>query len=43
MGEPGISLMQPDAFALSALNAVLNSFGGTLFDTLRTQEGLCYR
>ena len=36
-------MLAPDAFPLSVLNGVLNSFGGTLFDTLRTQEGLCYR
>lgn len=40
--EPGVSLLDADAFALSALNSVLNGFGGDLFDTLRTREGLCY-
>jgi zinc protease len=37
-----VSLLHPDAAPLSALNSVLNSFGGALFDTLRTREGLCY-
>ncbi|KAI8463240.1 MAG: Metalloenzyme, LuxS/M16 peptidase-like protein [Monoraphidium minutum] len=41
-GERGVSLLAPDAYALSALNGVLNSFGGSLFDTLRTRDGLCY-
>ncbi|GBF98119.1 peptidase M16 [Raphidocelis subcapitata] len=41
-GEPGVSLTHPDAARLSALNSVLNSFGGALFDELRTREGLCY-
>ncbi len=38
----GISLSDPDVFALDALGGVFNSFGGQLFDTLRSREGLAY-
>lgn len=40
--EPGISLSDPDVFALDSLDSVFNSFGGQLFDTLRSREGLAY-
>eukprot|EP00882_Tetradesmus_deserticola_P031586 GHRQ01035726.1.p1 GENE.GHRQ01035726.1~~GHRQ01035726.1.p1 ORF type:complete len:207 (+),score=74.32 GHRQ01035726.1:199-819(+) len=41
-GEPGISLSDPDCYALDVLAATLNGFGGTLFDELRTRQGLAY-
>ncbi|EFJ50946.1 hypothetical protein VOLCADRAFT_103741 [Volvox carteri f. nagariensis] len=40
--EPGISLSDPDLFALDVLGGIFNSFGGQLFDTLRSREGLAY-
>ncbi|KXZ52708.1 hypothetical protein GPECTOR_8g103 [Gonium pectorale] len=40
--EPGITLSDPDVFALDVLGGVFNSFGGQLFDTLRSREGLAY-
>lgn len=40
--EPGIALSDPDVFALDSLDSVFNSFGGQLFDTLRSKEGLAY-
>ncbi|WIA12269.1 hypothetical protein OEZ85_012331 [Tetradesmus obliquus] len=41
-GEPGISLSDPDCYALDVLASTLNGFGGTLFDELRTRQGLAY-
>ncbi|GIL98502.1 hypothetical protein Vretimale_3837 [Volvox reticuliferus] len=40
--EPGINLSDPDLFALDVLSGVFNSFGGQLFDKLRSREGLAY-
>eukprot|EP00897_Mesotaenium_endlicherianum_P006597 jgi/Mesen1/5966/ME000301S05093 len=42
MAELGTTLDDPDAFALDVLNSVLNSFGGRLFDQVRSREGLAY-
>ncbi|BDA43216.1 Uncharacterized zinc protease-like protein y4wB [Coccomyxa sp. Obi] len=42
MGEPGISLADPDSYALDVLGDILNSFGGRLFDQIRSREGLTY-
>ncbi|PNH03840.1 hypothetical protein TSOC_010067 [Tetrabaena socialis] len=42
LAEPGVTLADPDTFALDVLGGVFNSFGGTLFDTLRSREGLAY-
>ena len=38
MGEVGISLTDPDHYALDVLNDILNSFGGKLFDQIRSRE-----
>lgn len=38
MGEVGISLSDPDAPALDVLNEIFNSFGGSLFNELRSRE-----
>ncbi|GLC43089.1 hypothetical protein PLESTB_000864300 [Pleodorina starrii] len=40
--EPGISLSDPAVYPLDVLGGVFNSFGGQLFDTLRSREGLAY-
>lgn len=32
VAEPGVSLMDPDAYALDLLATTFNSFGGQLFD-----------
>ena len=40
--EPGIQLSDPDAAPLDVLSSIFNSFGGQLFDTLRSREGLAY-
>eukprot|EP00271_Cylindrocystis_brebissonii_P017773 TRINITY_DN4757_c0_g1_i5.p1 TRINITY_DN4757_c0_g1~~TRINITY_DN4757_c0_g1_i5.p1 ORF type:complete len:582 (-),score=97.67 TRINITY_DN4757_c0_g1_i5:607-2316(-) len=42
MGELGTTLEDPDVFALDVLNALLNGFGGRLFDEVRSREGLAY-
>eukprot|EP00877_Chromochloris_zofingiensis_P000718 jgi/Chrzof1/10647/Cz05g06170.t1 len=42
LAEPGISLFNPDVYPLDVLSSILNSFGGALFDTLRSREGLAY-
>lgn len=41
-GEAGTTLQDADTPALNLLGEVLNGFGGTLFDQLRTREGLAY-
>ena len=38
LGELGVTLMDPDHFALDVLNDILNSFGGKLFDEIRSRE-----
>ena len=38
MGELGISLGDPDDWALDILGDILNSFGGRLFDRIRSRE-----
>lgn len=38
MGEVGISLKDDDVYALDLLNDILNSFGGKLFDEVRSKE-----
>lgn len=38
MGELGISLGDPDDWALDVLGDILNSFGGRLFDRIRSRE-----
>ncbi|KAF8071282.1 zinc protease-like protein [Scenedesmus sp. PABB004] len=41
-GERGVSLGDPDVYALDVLASRLNGFGGLVFDTLRTRKGLAY-
>lgn len=38
MGEMGVSIANPDAPALDILNEILNSFGGRLFNEIRSKE-----
>ena len=38
LGEIGISLRDPGVYALDVLNDLLNSFGGRLFDQIRSRE-----
>jgi zinc protease len=42
LGEPGLSIADPDAPSLDVLASVFNSFGGALFDAVRSREGLAY-
>lgn len=42
IAEPGISLADPDLFALDVLSSLLNGFGGKLFDSVRSESGLAY-
>lgn len=42
LGEPGVSIADPDAPSLDVLASVFNSFGGSLFDSVRSREGLAY-
>lgn len=38
MGEVGVDIADPDAPALDILNEILNSFGGKLFNEIRSKE-----
>ncbi len=38
LGEPGVALPDPDMAALDVLASVLNSFGGRLFDEVRSGQ-----
>lgn len=38
VGELGISLADPDNYALDVLGDIFNSFGGRLFDQIRSRE-----
>ncbi len=42
MGHLGGQLNDPDFFALSVMNEVLNGFGGRLFNEVRSRQGLAY-
>jgi zinc protease len=42
IGQLGGKLSDPDVFALYVLNEALNSFGGILFDEVRSRQGLAY-
>ena len=42
LAAPGVTLADPAAPALDVLALSLNSFGGSLFDTLRSRDGLAY-
>ena len=38
MGELGVELSDPDSPSLDVLNEILNSFGGVLFNEIRSKE-----
>lgn len=38
MGEIGVQMSDPDTPALDILNEILNSFGGRLFNEIRSKE-----
>lgn len=38
MGEVGVQMSDPDTPALDILNEILNSFGGRLFNEIRSKE-----
>lgn len=38
VGEVGVSLKDPDDYALDVLGDILNSFGGRLFDQIRSRQ-----
>ena len=38
MGELGVELSDPDTPSLDVLNEILNSFGGVLFNEIRSKE-----
>ncbi len=38
MGEIGVQMSDPDTPALDILNEILNSFGGSLFNEIRSKE-----
>jgi zinc protease len=42
IAELGIQLQDPDDTALDVVGGILNSFGGRLFDGIRSQKGLAY-
>lgn len=42
VAELGIQLQDPDDTALDVVGGILNSFGGRLFDGVRSQKGLAY-
>ncbi|NCJ07017.1 insulinase family protein [Synechococcales cyanobacterium C] len=42
LGHLGVRLDDPDMFALYVINEALNSFGGRLFDEVRSRQGLAY-
>jgi zinc protease len=42
IGQLGGKLSDPDVFALFVMNEVLNSFGGRLFNEIRSRQGLAY-
>jgi zinc protease len=41
-GEPGVGIADSDAPALDVLSTALNSFGGALFDAVRSRDALAY-
>ena len=41
-GEPGVQMMDPDECALDVLTDLFNGFDGTLFNQIRSKEGLAY-
>lgn len=38
VGEPGVTLLDPDTYALEVLSSIFNSFGGQLFDQVRAEQ-----
>jgi zinc protease len=42
MGELGVEFLDPDLCALDTLSGIFNSFGGRIFNEIRTREGLAY-
>eukprot|EP00890_Picochlorum_soloecismus_P005689 jgi/Picsp_1/6120/NSC_03474-R1_peptidase m16-like protein len=42
VAEPGVAIMDPDEAELGVLSGILNSFGGSLFDDIRSKRGLAY-
>jgi len=42
IGFPGVTVSDPDRYALELLASLLNSQGGKLFQTLRDERGLAY-
>lgn len=42
LAKPGISLGDPDEIELGVFAEIINSFGGSLFDTIRSKQGLAY-
>ncbi|CAD7694958.1 unnamed protein product, partial [Ostreobium quekettii] len=42
IGELGVTLGDPDVPALAVASSILNSYGGRLFDQIRSKEGLAY-
>lgn len=42
MAQPGIALGDPDEIELGVFGEIINSFGGSLFDTIRSRQGLAY-
>ncbi len=42
IGFPGVTVTDPDRYAIEVLSSVLNSQGGVLFEVLRDQRGLAY-
>jgi hypothetical protein len=41
LGELGVALGDPDAYALDVLGGIWNSFGGRLFDEIRSRAVRC--
>lgn len=42
LAKPGIGLGDPDEIELGVFGQIINSFGGSLFDTIRSKQGLAY-
>lgn len=42
LAKPGIALGDPDEIELGVFGEIINSFGGRLFDTIRSRQGLAY-
>lgn len=42
LAKPGIGIGDPDEIELGVFGEILNSFGGVLFDSIRSKQGLAY-